>query len=154
MKSGEEISARQAVEEIGRVGRRVRRSARRGAVWWLACGAATAAYWSVMHFAAEPYRDGAVAGWFVFTAVSLAYACRPGVYDRGRYRTLRVVAALFAAATFLNVLIGDYVREDGGALPPAVGVIGVLLAAAPPLYAGWTGLAVSRDREGAVGLTR
>lgn len=147
MNRGEELTVQQAFGEIRRVARQVRCAARRAAVWWVTCGAATIVFWSVMHFADEPYLTIAAVGWIVFSVASVLYACCPGVYERGLYRTARIATVLMMGATVLNLLANGYVRAGGGLGPVAVGVAGVVIAAAPPLYGGWRGLAALRDRE-------
>ncbi|GGM90779.1 hypothetical protein GCM10010106_42940 [Thermopolyspora flexuosa] len=147
MWSGNDLSAEQAFGEIRRVDRQVRRSSRPTAVWWLACGIATAVYWSVMHFGREPYDTLAVVGWVVFSTASAFYVCRRGAYERRLYRLARVVMAVFLAATLFNVLVTPYVRENDGIWPVVVGVVGILVAAIPPLYGGWRGLKALRDLD-------
>jgi hypothetical protein len=147
MNAREELSAPQALGEIERVARQVRRSARRGGVWWATIGAATIVYWTVMHFAAQPYRTAAAVGWMVFTVVAVWCAFRMRVHDRELHRLSWAVTVPYVAATFLNVLLGEYVREGDGVLPVVVGVAAIVAAAAPPLYGGWRVLAAPRNPE-------
>jgi len=147
MNHREELSAPQALGEIERVARQVRRSARRGGVWWAALGVATIVYWTVMHFAAQPYRTAAALGWMAFTAVAVFCAFRMRVHDRELHRLSWAVTVPYMAATILNVLVGEYVREGDGVLPVVVGIAVIAATAAPPLYGGLRVLAMPRDPE-------
>jgi|GEM_PF-1726670 len=148
MRSDSDFRAEQAVAEIKRVDREVRRSSRPAAVWWLACGIATALYWSVMHFGVEPLETLAIVGWLVFTAVSAYYICRLGACARSLHRLMRTLTVVFLVATVLNAAVNRYVYDGEGGWPVVVGVAGILLAAVPPLYGGWRGLRELRDPEG------
>jgi hypothetical protein len=150
MNGREELSARQALGEIERVSRQVRRSARHDGIWWITMGAATIVYWAVMHFAAEPYRAVAARGWIALTVVAIVYAFRARVHDREVNRLAWIVTVPYATLTLLNVLVGGYVREGDGVWPVLVGLAVTVAAALPMLYGGWRVLAATRDSKGPV----
>ncbi|MEV5408542.1 hypothetical protein AB0K60_06860 [Thermopolyspora sp. NPDC052614] len=146
MNSREEFSASQALGEIGRIGGKVRRSARRGPRYFLAFGVAAAAYWAIIHFADRSLTIVADVGWLVFCVVSIVYACRSHVYHPVIWRLQWVVTGLFLAATVFNLWVMRYVQEGVGAGPVLAGVAGVLASAAPPLYGAWRGMAALGSR--------
>ncbi len=150
MNAGEELSIGQALGEIGRVGGKVRRSARWGPWYFLALGVAAAAYWAITHFVGGPVTTIANVGWLVFCAVSIVYACRSRVYHRVIWRLQWAVTGLFLAGTVFNVWVMRYVQEGEGAGPVLAGVTGIVVMAAAPLYGAWRGMTALEDRKGPV----
>lgn len=150
MNSGEELSVRQALGEIGRVDREVRRSARRGARWFLVLGVAVAIFWSLMHFAAGPLTTAATVGWLIFSVGAVRYACRSRVHDRVTYRMQLPLNGIFLVATVFNVWVLDYVRAGGGVWPVLVGIGGIVFSALPALYGARRALAALDDDRGPV----
>lgn len=150
MNGGEELTVRQALGEIGRVSREVRRSARWGIRYFVVLGVLTAVFWAMTHFAAEPIADAAVIGWLAFCVGSIFCTCRNRVYDRVFWRLQYVVTGVYLAGTAFNVWVSRYVQEGEGAGPMLAGMAGVVLASAAPLYAAWRGWLSLNDRKGLV----
>ncbi|GII67150.1 hypothetical protein Skr01_72350 [Sphaerisporangium krabiense] len=138
MNADGDLSAREALEAIGRVRRKVGRSA----TWlgWLLIvwGVAAFFYWNAMYFGSEPLQSIAGAAWVVMSLVSLVFVYMRGVYGRGSSCreqftvTLSWLATMFAAAAFAHVM-----PEGPTGWWIAGGVAAALVAAAPVSYFGW-----------------
>lgn len=150
MNAGDEFTAQQALGEIGRVGREVRRSARWGARYLVALGVGVGLYWAIVLFADPGLSLVAALAWFAFTAWSVVYACRSRVYFPAFTRLQWIVTGFLLASTVFNMWIRGYVREGEGALPVLVGLFGIVFAAGPPLYGAWRGQAALGEDKGPV----
>ncbi|WP_245966975.1 hypothetical protein [Sphaerisporangium album] len=136
MNAGDDLSADDALAEIGRMRRSVGRSATSMGWLYLAWGVAALLYWPAIFFAPSPVPRVAALAWMALTVLSLVYACRLGVYDRARMHSR--VAAVWVAAMVGVALFGLYViPEHPSGWWVAAGLAATILAALPVLYAAW-----------------
>jgi hypothetical protein len=133
----DELSAREALSEIDRVDRQVRRSVR-GVGWmFLIIGIATVPYWIVMLLGPESVFVIAAPAWVLLTVGTTVYWHRLRVHERRMKRINRWTTVAYVAATLLVCGVGLSLRFTDNIGPWAPLVVGLsVLAGAPPLAAG------------------
>jgi hypothetical protein len=138
MNAEEGLSPDQALREIDRVDRHVRRSARGVAHLFLILGLCSMVYWPAVALGRGVIAGLAGAGWVVLTIASCVYWARMRVRDRyvmlinGRVSVAYILTTLLAYA-FVAVVLPDARGPGWIAALVAVSV----LAGAPLVYAAW-----------------
>jgi hypothetical protein len=138
MNASESLSAGDALEEIGRMRRRVGRSAKWAGWLFLVWGVAAIFYWCAMFFALPVVRTVAVISWVGMTVLSMIYAYRQGVYGRDYSRMTCWVTIVWAGTLVGATAFGSYVLpEHPSGWWVAAGLAVAVATAVPVLYAFW-----------------
>ncbi|GII55083.1 hypothetical protein Pth03_34720 [Planotetraspora thailandica] len=132
------LSPDQALREIDRLDRHVRRSARGVALLFLIMGLCTMVYWPAMFLGTGWVPVAAGGAWIVLTVASCVYWARIRVHDRLVARINGLVTAAYVVSTMAVFLFGAFVLPH----PLAVGWIAALvvisvIAGLPLIYAAW-----------------
>ncbi|MFC7386696.1 hypothetical protein [Sphaerisporangium rhizosphaerae] len=131
-----DMSAGEALAQIGRVRRSVGRSAAAMGWLYLVWGVAALLYWPAMFFASSPIPRIAGIAWLAMTALSFVYAYSLGVYGHSRLHSR--VALVWVAVMVGVALFGYYVMpERPSGWWVAAGLAAAVAAAVPVLYAAW-----------------
>ncbi|MFC4534039.1 hypothetical protein [Sphaerisporangium dianthi] len=130
-----DMSAGDALAEIGRMRKSVGRSAASTGWLYLVWGVATLLYWPAMFFGSSPIPRVAGYAWMVMTLLTFLGAYRIGVYDRARMHWR--VALVWVAAMVGVALFGYAMPEDPTGWWVAGGLVAPVVAALPMLYATW-----------------
>ncbi|GII79030.1 hypothetical protein Sru01_40120 [Sphaerisporangium rufum] len=133
-----DLSADQALREIGRMRREVRRSENWAGRLFLVAGLAVILYWTAMFLLPDPAPAIAAVLWVALTGASFVYAVRQGVQG-AEYRRLEWPVTFAWLATMVGaVLFGGFLLPDepaGWWVAAALAV--ALCTAVPPLWAAW-----------------
>ncbi|WP_203882692.1 hypothetical protein [Planotetraspora kaengkrachanensis] len=134
----EELSPGQALDEIDRVDRQVRRSARAVARLFLILGLCSMVYWPAVSLGRGLVAGLAGAGWIVLTIASCVYWSRMRVHDRyTMWINSRASAAYVLATLVVFVFVTVFLPDDRGPGWIAVLVAVSVLVGSPLVYAAW-----------------
>ncbi|MFC4590917.1 hypothetical protein [Sphaerisporangium corydalis] len=137
MDTTDDLSPGDALAEIGRVRRRVGRSASWTGWQYLVWGLAALCYWPAMLLGHRAVAAAAAIAWVVMTVASVVYSYRQGVYGREYVRDMHWVTNAWVVTMFGAAGFGLLMPKDpsGWWIPAALAVS--VLAALPVLYAAW-----------------
>ncbi|TQS29945.1 cytochrome d ubiquinol oxidase subunit II [Microbispora sp. KK1-11] len=142
--SGDDFTPDEALQEIGRVGRRVRSSSRGPGRAYLFVGLATMVYWPVIFLGGHPLPLLAGLGWIVLTVALCVYWARLRVHDRLMKRINGPVSAAYVVTMTLTFVVGVWLRPDRPTAGWTAALVALSVLAGLPLVFG--GLRVVRNR--------
>ncbi|WP_405084250.1 hypothetical protein [Microbispora sp. NBC_01389] len=150
--SGDHFTPDEALREIGRMDRQVRRSARGPGRAYLIMGLATMVYWPVMFLGSGVWPSIGGLGWIAMTIALCAYWARLRFHDRLLQRIRGPVTVAYVVTMALPFVYGIWLMPH----PRTAGSAAVLLALSvlaglPVLYGG---LLLMRDALAGAPLTR
>ncbi|MDH2429720.1 hypothetical protein [Sphaerisporangium sp. TRM90804] len=137
MNTGGELSAEEALQEIGRMRRHVGRSTRWLGWLYLTWGLAAVAYWTAMYLAPRPYPTIAAIGWVAMTVLTVVYSYRQGVYGPDHTRLTNVLTGAWIVTMLTAMVVGAVMPDDPSGWWVAVGLVAAVVAALPMLYGAW-----------------
>ncbi|GGO07139.1 hypothetical protein GCM10010116_14260 [Microbispora rosea subsp. aerata] len=142
--TGDHFTPDEALQEIERVGRRVRHSSRGPGRAYLFVGLATMVYWPAMFLGGHPLPLLAGAGWVVLTVALCLYFARLRVHDRLLRRISGPVSAAYVVAMTVPFVVGIWLRPDRPTAGWAAMLVVLSVFAGLPLMYG--GLRLMRNR--------
>ncbi|WP_169944145.1 hypothetical protein [Microbispora sp. H11081] len=140
----ERLTPDEALQEIGRVDQRVRRSSRGPGRAYLFVGLATMVYWPAMFLGFPPVPMIAGIGWIVLTIALCAYMARLQVHDRLMKWINGPISAAYVLTMTLPFVVGVLLLPDEPTGGWTAVVVGLSVLAGLPLVYG--GLRLMRNR--------
>ncbi|GIH60041.1 hypothetical protein [Microbispora siamensis] len=142
--SGDHFTPDEALQEIGRVGRRVRHSSRGPGRAYLFVGLATMVYWPAIFLGGHPLPLIAGLGWVVLTVALCVYWARLRVHDRLMKRINGPVSVAYVMTMAVPFVVGVWLLPDRPAAGWTAAFAALSVLAGLPLVYG--GLRVMRNR--------
>ncbi|WP_182886347.1 hypothetical protein [Microbispora sp. H10885] len=150
--SGDRFTPDEALREIGRVDRQVRRSARGPGRAYLLVGLATMVYWPVMFLGGGVWPLIGGLGWIALTVALCVYWARLRVHDRLLKRVRKPVEAAYVVTMPLPFVYGVWLMPPTLTVGSTVVLLALSVLAGLPLVYG--GLLLMRDSPAGAPLTR
>ncbi|MEU8174273.1 hypothetical protein AB0C14_15450 [Microbispora hainanensis] len=142
--TGDHFTPDEALQEIGRVDRRVRHSSRGPGRAYLLVGLATMVYWPAMFLGGRPLPFLAGVGWIVLTVALCVYWARLRVHNRLLKRINGPITAAYVVTMMVPFVVGVWLRPDRPTAGWTAVLVAVSVLAGLPLVYG--GLRLMRNR--------
>ncbi|GAA4208722.1 hypothetical protein [Microbispora amethystogenes] len=150
--SGDRFTPDEALQEIGRMDRQVRRSARGPGRAYLLVGLATMVYWPVMFLGGGVWPLVGALGWVVLTITLCVYWAALRVHDRLLKRVRKPVEAAYVVTMALPFVYGVWLMPSTLTVGSAAVLLALSVLAGLPLVYG--AFLLMRDSPAGAPLTR